>query len=386
MAQAPQLRPAKIVLSSVLRMSLFKPKILDEFSLVRPQLEASVAALGESLQKELELAGIRLHSFNSRLKTEESLRAKISRPDKNYDSLWEITDLIGFRLVTAFEDSVEEIGKLMEARLPVDLANSRNRMQFEDHERFGYRSLHYVCFFPRLPGLDLPPQARFEVQVRTALQDVWAELEHDLGYKASDIAPSSLRRRFSRISSLLEIADEELVAIKRELRAYLEGAREHLRLDLISLQELARQSEVEAADLAIAKKLGLGLGENVFYPDYLLRALQLAGLGSPHGVLEALAKGREQILEFLPLYFEFAREAWGLEQKEMQVVPRGYSLLFLAHIALLGSDSLAVNRTRQLANFYSKLDRISDQSKAWQVAGRLVDAIEHRPTPAKREL
>jgi ppGpp synthetase/RelA/SpoT-type nucleotidyltranferase len=227
-------------------MPLFNPEVLAEFTQIKALLENSLSGLEHELRRKIQSSGIHLHSFSSRLKTEESLKGKASRPDRTYSSLWEITDLIGFRIVTAFEDSIDEIAELIEKNFSIDLKHSRNRLQYEDHERFGYRSLHYVCRLPE--NLNTPStlqNLRFEIQVRTALQDVWAEIEHDLGYKASDIAPSKLRRRFSRVSSLLEIADEELVSIKKELKQYIEGKRDHSKLDIVSLRELSNHPELK---------------------------------------------------------------------------------------------------------------------------------------------
>ena len=52
------------------------------------------------------------------------------------------------------------------------------------------------------------------------LDHAWAEIEHDLGYKARDTVPAAARRRLSRLAGLLEMADQEFVAIRRDLDEY----------------------------------------------------------------------------------------------------------------------------------------------------------------------
>ena len=93
-----------------------------------------------------------------------------------------------------------------------------------DPDRFGYVSLHYV--------LELSPERsrmseyrRFaglkaELQIRSLLQHVWAETEHDLGYKSAAGVPKLIRRRFARLAGMLEIADAEFVALRDELTQY----------------------------------------------------------------------------------------------------------------------------------------------------------------------
>lgn len=359
-------------------MSLFKPEILQAYEESKPRLEGALDSLLKSWREELAPSEIRIYGMTGRVKAAQSLTRKASRPDRTYENIWNITDVIGLRIVTGFEDDVEEVGKRIEDKHVVDLANSHNRIVFDDHERFGYRSLHYVCHFPESFGF--PPEARFEIQVRTALQDVWAELEHDLGYKASDLAPSKLRRRFSRVSSLLEIAEEELVQIRRELRSYVEGQRDHAGLDVISVKSLSLHKDVEKLDQKIAKILGLPMSAEGFFPDYLLKALRFAGFSTAEEVLSALSAAESKVLDFVPQYFEFARQAWDLRAESLKNVPRGYTLLFLVHTHLLESESLAVNQLRKLTKFYSRLDYAGDSKTAAQVANTLLTVIGPRVT------
>jgi hypothetical protein len=53
-----------------------------------------------------------------------------------------------------------------------------------------------------------------EIQVRTILQHAWAEIEHDTRYKAVDVAPTAIARRFVALAGLLEIADREFQALQ----------------------------------------------------------------------------------------------------------------------------------------------------------------------------
>ena len=294
-------------------------EILEHYIHLIPEMEKAVPFIENSLNELLKNKGIKLHGLTHRIKSIHSLKQKISRPDKIYHELSDVTDLIGFRVVTYFEDTIEQIAKLIEQKFTVDFANSTNKMQASHHERFGYRSLHYVCHLPFQSDL-LPNKIRFEIQIRTVLQDAWAEVEHDLGYKANDIAPSHLRRRFSRIASLLEIADEEFVSIRNDLALYVEQMKkgslpekQDLPLDRVSLSHLVELSIVRTLDQAVAKQIGRdSVSETIFYPDYLIHLLHLSGLSTVALVQKAIEEHQTKTLALILPYFEFSKEAWEL--------------------------------------------------------------------------
>jgi ppGpp synthetase/RelA/SpoT-type nucleotidyltranferase len=338
-----------------------------------------------TLQRELEgelrslLAGLDVQLVGARLKTPESLRGKLARPDKTYRSLWDVTDLVGLRVVTFFEDTIDEVGRAIEHRFRVDYARSTDKRRFSDHGRFGYRSLHYVCAAPpdRVPH----PDFRFEIQIRTALQHAWAEIEHDLGYKANDAVPAQIRRRFARVASLLEVADQEFVSIRRDLGEYQDAVRAALDqgaalpIDSVSLDGLCREDAIAAIDTEVARALGKPLVEDLFYPDYLVRMLRLAGLSTTDALRSAVAAHGDHVPRVVPAYFEFAGAAFGLRAHELASVQRGYALFFVAHLAILRSPELGLSKVARLTRLYHELDHPNDEGTAHAIASGLARAL-----------
>ena len=216
--------------------------LLVTFADVAPALESCGHALVKTLGSWLEEAGIKVHSIAMRVKAPSSLGRKLARPDRDYVDLWDITDLLGLRVITYFEDGVDHAARVIEERLPVDLARSVDKRR-RAPGMFGYRSLHYVF---DVAGSDarFPARARAEIQVRSVLEHAWAEIEHDLGYKAPASVPVDVRQRLGRLAGLLEIADREFVAIRDELSAYVEALpgqiadRRNVPLDQLSLGAL----------------------------------------------------------------------------------------------------------------------------------------------------
>ncbi|MBS2035244.1 hypothetical protein JST97_09655 [bacterium] len=353
---------------------------IELFELQLPALELACLQLKERLENALQEANIQFHSISWRLKSPHSLRLKLARPDKTYASIWDVTDLVGLRVTTYFEDTIAEVARIIENRFAVDFRHTQDRLAAEDYRVFGYRSLHYVC------GLDqsstLPPLFRFEIQIRTILQHAWAEIEHDLGYKASDSTPDTIRRRFIRIAGLLELADEEFVSIRRDLRTYensvsacAQDTSAEFPLDRLSLQGLVQAFAVLEIDRQISQLLQRPLSMAVFFPEYLLKMLRLAGFRTTREVYAALQEQGPHLLTLIAPYFEFTRTVWHLNSSDFESIPRGYCLFFLSHSVILQSSILERNKVAKLAQFYRELDYPNDEDSALEVAEKLIETL-----------
>lgn len=350
---------------------------LAEYDGAIPALRTHGEAIRDQLVRALgEDSGLKLHSITLRVKQRDSVAAKLMRPDRTYGSLWELTDLIGLRVITYFEDGVDRVGRLLETQLPVDFHHSVDKRK-PSADRFGYRSLHYVC---RLP--DTQPHAiRYEIQVRTLLEHAWAEIEHDLGYKSRDSVPAAARRRLNRLAGLLELADQEFVAIRRELADYATtlpariASADEVALDRLSLDSLLDCDEVRALDLAIAGALGRPVGGEPFFPDYLLRLLAAGGLATVGATRAALVQHRAAILALVAPYFRFASATWQLTPERMAHVARGYSLLFLVHAVVLDAPRYGAGARDRLAYLYHQVDYPRDRATAERVAHALAAAL-----------
>lgn len=347
--------------------------MLREYDRVGPALKEAGAALHATLERLLRADGVHVSFVTWRLKEPSSLAHKLARPDKSYRALWDVTDLVALRVSVSFEDELERVARLIEANLEVDFGNSAERVR-----PAGYRSVHYVCRLPKGPH----PDFRFEVQVRTALQHAWAEVEHDLGYKADDELPDAIQRRFARVAALLEIADQEFVSIRRDLAASREAARATLSrsdgdlpLDLVSLDALVRQPAIDAVDRALARALGKPLVDQAFFPDYLVGVLRLSGLETTTAVLRAVEHHGAEVPDALPRYARFAFEELGFEAASLAAVERGYALLLIAHLAVVRGPALGLSKVARLARLYGELEFPHDERTAHRVASAAVAAL-----------
>ncbi len=374
--------------------------LLAQHALVTSALRARGDELRRDLLTWLAAAGIKVHSVTVRVKDRDSVARKLARPDRSYTALWDVTDLLGLRIVTYFEDAVDQVGAVLERHLPIDLSRSIDKRKKKDDDGFGYRSLHYVCAIaadddelrdgPRL-GAALPPHARCEIQVSTVLEHAWAEIEHDLGYKAPSAVPDEFRRRLSRVAGLLELADQEFVAIRRGLDDYaralprlIEAAGEDVPLDRLSLVPLLACREVRELDRAIARGLERELGDQSFFPDYLLKMLAVSGVATVADARAGVQRHADAILAMVGPYFQFAWSAWRLAPD--RDLPCGYTLFFLAHVQVLTTPALDLDKVDRLARLYRELDYPDDARAAQRVASMLVDAFRASPALASPAL
>lgn len=169
-----------------------------------------------------------LASISGRVKTHDSLRGKLLLKGDKYKDLLDITDLIGIRIITIFSDEVDIIASLIERDFKIDYENSIDKRKIYEVDRFGYMSLHFICYLPDKfmsdslteEDIKLYKRFRFEVQVRTNLQHVWATVFHDIGYKSDVEVPREYIRRLTRLAGLLEIADDEFLSIRNNIGEY----------------------------------------------------------------------------------------------------------------------------------------------------------------------
>ncbi|WP_215454840.1 GTP pyrophosphokinase family protein [Streptomyces sp. ATCC 21386] len=280
----------------------------------------SFAPALESLLKEILIAeGVNFHYVRARVKTKSSTSKKLANPRKNYTGLSDLTDLLGVRIVTYFPDDVDIVANLIEREFAVDRANSIDKRQSLAPDRFGYLSMHFVAEIGLERGLLAEyrrfKDLKFEIQIRSILQHAWAEIEHDLGYKSAVDVPDKIKRRFSRLAGLLELADEEFMGIRDELTVYQEKVEQaefedyrDVPIDLDSLSVFIRSQFGSSVDQKIAEGVGLPLFESDrTYVSLRVEELVSAGYRTIGQVREKLKELEADVVRFSIIWMGAAR-------------------------------------------------------------------------------
>jgi Uncharacterized protein conserved in bacteria len=258
-----------------------KTKIMNEFQQKRYIYQNFAAEVEHQLERILSEEKISCNAITSRVKDIESLSGKIDRKGGKYSCLEDLTDIAGVRVITYYSDDVDRVADIVEREFTVDRENSIDKREALEPDRFGYCSVHYVvgmsdkrlklCEYKSFLGL------KCEIQIRSVLQHAWAEIEHDLGYKNPAALPRQIRRNFSRLAGLLEIADKEFHEIREFLSSYeketsntleLKTRGEDIEINAILLSQLTdKNKEVIEINTTIESITGVKM-DNDISPGY----------------------------------------------------------------------------------------------------------------------
>jgi putative GTP pyrophosphokinase len=168
---------------------------------------------------------LRLQSTNSRTVHVDD-KGKIIIPDE-----------IGVRIICIFLEDIDRSEQLIKDNL--DIVEIENKGASFSFKEFGYISVHILAKMPQevlkkvADTCGAPLQsgpAYVEVQIRTILQDAWAEVEHELVYKANFVPfEGPIKRKLAALNASLSLADtifQEIRVYQRQLNKQLEERRD----------------------------------------------------------------------------------------------------------------------------------------------------------------
>jgi ppGpp synthetase/RelA/SpoT-type nucleotidyltranferase len=174
--------------------------------------QLAAVALQRYVGQVLADSNLRPMVVTARAKTLESVRSKLLRkPYKNPRA--QLTDRLGVRVILYHAREVDAVAKLLRSKVQVREADSLDKRLALGPREFGYRSIHIVGSLPS--AMTAAPQFRslgkqiFEIQIRSLLEHVWAEIEHEVVYKSGANWPVRTKRRFAAIAAVLELLEHD---------------------------------------------------------------------------------------------------------------------------------------------------------------------------------
>lgn len=198
--------------------------ILEEYREQHIVFEKLLRVVKRILRDSLKENKIYINAIEGRVKAEDSLAGKLERKSGKYNSLSDLTDILGVRVITFYNDEVDKVAALVGRLFEIDWDNSIDKRKMHEIHSFGYNSLHFICRLPKEkyfdPDYPQMNEVRFEVQMRTALQHVWSVLDHDTGYKSGFEVPKEYLRNLNRLAGMLELVDEQFCAIRTGINDY----------------------------------------------------------------------------------------------------------------------------------------------------------------------
>ncbi len=337
-------------------------RIVEEYRTAKGDYIQLRTVVLDELKQKLEENRVPLLSIENRIKTEESLAEKVERKGDKYHSLSDITDVLGIRIICFFSDDVDRVASMIEKMYVMDWENTIDKRISISPTVFGYLSLHYICSVPFDSGY--PEEIcgkRFEIQIRSTLQHVWAEIEHDLGYKSDFGVPRDIRREFSRVAGLLEIADERFASIRDNVKKYgteirqriADNTAEELLIDRVSLKEyMLRNKKMREFLESLASICGAQISE--IDPEAYLPQLEWLGKNTIGDMQKMLEKDWDL--------------AWSLADRklrdsELDILSSNSGLLYLCRAELLNGN-YSQEKIEEFMNLSMKnKERASRQAK-----------------------
>ena len=163
-------------------------------------------------------------SVTARLKEWDKLVPKLAEGR----TIFEVGDLIGLRVVTMYEDEVTNVANALYrpffASRPV-----RRRWSSSTGRKAGYAGIHVQVRLPSLLGIRKELHTiSAELQIRTLLQHVWAELSHNDFYKAPMGVPRDVQDRLFRLAASLDVLSDEIVFIRNQLADLSDSIKEQV--------------------------------------------------------------------------------------------------------------------------------------------------------------
>lgn len=247
-----------------------------------------------AVERTVKETGALVHVIGARAKGIDSLRGKLRRKEYKRPAK-QLTDLIGVRVITYYQDAVDPIVQRLRAAFEINNKESTDKRLALGLRNFGYRSVHLIA---RLKpgqmgsaGSEFLRNRWFEIQIRSILEHAWAEIEHEIVYKSGTKQSDEFTRRFAALAGTLELLDGEFLALRQEINVLIAHYESEYRNNLhprtsfdvarlLGFLEATIPGRSWRQAVAEGRPFGPGLENSC------VDALKAAGLGTPASLRE----------------------------------------------------------------------------------------------------
>ena len=163
-----------------------------------------------------------------RIKKFQSYYKKYIQLLKNGITCPQITDLMGIRIICPFIEDLKAVEEIINKQFKVIETDHKGHHNFSE---FGYESTHLLIEIPEaiIKTRGQTGCSVAEIQIRTILQDAWAEVEHELYYKTEfNPVDTPMKRKLAAVNANLTLVDwvfQEIRDYQKQLDGQLEKRR-----------------------------------------------------------------------------------------------------------------------------------------------------------------
>ncbi len=199
-----------------------RERLLILYERYRHEYEANLNRLHKQVRRLLMKTDINFN-IKYRLKSFDSYFQKLIRYRQKGINPIIINDLIGLRIICPFLEDVEEVESIL--RQNFNVLEIEYKHAQKSVTEFSYEAVHLTIELPEKYYSGLIPYSgrTCEIQLRTILQDAWAEVEHELIYKANfTLLNEQIKRKLASLNATLTLSD----IIFQEIRDYQKEVKE----------------------------------------------------------------------------------------------------------------------------------------------------------------
>ncbi len=158
-------------------------------------------------------------------KFQRKYQHRLESDEQPYEIKDYLSDLIGIRVVCIYEDQISRIADALGGQFDILNITDKISVQEKNPDMFGYKGLHMDLEYNEKISAAASEHGvlfgiKFEVQIRSLIQDAWSVLDHKIKYKKS--IPADLKRRINVLAALFELADREFIEIRNATSALLQ--------------------------------------------------------------------------------------------------------------------------------------------------------------------
>jgi ppGpp synthetase/RelA/SpoT-type nucleotidyltranferase len=177
-------------------------------------LEAVTSIIESLLKRE---STVRYYLVQSRVKEYNSFVAKLPKgiEDKKYAQPKDMTDFAALRVICYLRQDKEIVAGLLHDNFRVIKREDKSLDKGVD--KIGYNAIHLDAMLKddraTLPEHQRYKGLKFEIQITTILQHIYAQIGHDLLYKPNNVLPYEIQDSINKTSAELEGLDEKFERI-----------------------------------------------------------------------------------------------------------------------------------------------------------------------------
>ena len=183
-------------------------KLQLQFENQESGLNRTLADIVKRLKAEFDAKNISC-TIKKRVKKRSSYYAKLKDAYKSDPSDDQpLTDLLGIRVIVPFLEDIQSA--VEELRNSYEILERQDKKESLSFREFSYDSIHLLIPYPGAEDtLEIihGNQKVIEIQIRTTLQDAWAEVEHQLIYKTPVNPDQIVKRKMASLNANLALSD-----------------------------------------------------------------------------------------------------------------------------------------------------------------------------------